>query len=247
MVQILPAAEREPSFSEVFAKKLGGSFGQKISEVPAKLIGQRQMESENKALKNLGIDLSGITDPQTRQLVLSEKLKEGRPNSLQGKEKEKINNLNSLKYTIDEMRSLVNKSGIGLSGLFQLGSDKARYNRSRMQTLNSDLLNFYKSTFPRGLTQEEFKKLEKKYLITTFDTKADMEGKIDAFEDLINRKLQSYDKEELSEEESSLVPKEKKKFNLSNKEHLKKFNQLDKKFNGDQQKINEALAREFYL
>lgn len=37
------------------------------------------------------------------------------------------------------------------------------------------------------------------------------------------------------------------KFDPENPEHIKKFEQLDKKFKGDRKKVNEALAREFTL
>lgn len=39
----------------------------------------------------------------------------------------------------------------------------------------------------------------------------------------------------------------KMKFDPKNPEHIKKFEQLDKKFKGDRKKVNEALAREFTL
>lgn len=53
---------------------------------------------------------------------------------------------------------------------------------------------------------------------------------------------------EASDEMEAESPKKKRmKFNPKNKEHIAKFNQLDKEFNGDRKKVNQALSKEFTL
>jgi hypothetical protein len=130
--------------------------------------------------------------------------------------------------------------GIGLFEQYKPTSE-AFYNRAKLKTLSSDMLTFYKSLFPRGITQEEFKRFEKDYLPKPGDTNASIQGKLDAFEDLINRKIGSFEESEAKGSKKS----SKLKFDLSNPEHKAKRDQLLKTYKNDREKVKEILSREF--
>jgi hypothetical protein len=117
--------------------------------------------------------------------------------------------LQSLDHTINQMEGLIDKGGIGLLGQFNPMPD-AQFNRGQMQTLKGELLNYYKSLFPRGLTQQEFTKLERDYLPGIYDTKEGMKGKLQGFKDLIKRKLELEGNEDSSEKSPNKKPKKEK-------------------------------------
>lgn len=146
-----------------------------------------------------------------------------------------------LRGTVDKIRSLVGKAGTGLTGNLNY-SEEARYNRGMIRTLSSDLLSFYKSLFPRGITQEEFKRLERDYIPGKFDTDSEMLGKLDAFEDLINRRLSEGEAEGQPSKKTGKANKV--LFNPKNPEHKAKAEQLHKKFK-DRERVRQELKREF--
>ncbi len=71
MVQILPAVQKTPK--RTFAQKLNAGIGPAL-EVATKYY---ERYKENQALKEKGIDLSDITDPNTRAQVLAQELQQG--------------------------------------------------------------------------------------------------------------------------------------------------------------------------
>lgn len=98
--------------------------------------------------------------------------------------------LESLKGTVSQLKSMAEEdvSGIGRFGQWSQ-TPGALENRGRFQTLTSDLFSFYKSLFPRGITQEEFKRLQRDYIPKAGDATSEMVGKLNGFMDLIERKL----------------------------------------------------------
>jgi len=235
MVQIIPEM---PSFSSQLGLQLGAGVGKGLAGFAEQLAGKRRIAKENEALSRMGLDLAGMTDPEIRKAVVTQSLK-----AKTDKEAEKIQLLQGIKGTINEIRSLSEAPGIGFFSQYK-PTPEAFYNRAKLKTLSSDMLTFYKSLFPRGITQEEFKRFEKDYLPKPSDTTASIQGKLDAFEDLINRKIGSF--EEPAEKAPKKVEKEgKTKFNISNPEHKAKRDQLMKTYKGDRQRVEEILRREF--
>lgn len=235
MVEIIPEA---PSFSSRLGTALGSGIGSGFTNIAERLVGKRRLSREDEALSRMGLDLSGVTDPELRKAIVSQSLR-----AKTDKEAEKIQLLQGIKGTINEIRNLSESPGIGLLEQYKPTSE-AFYNRAKLKTLSSDMLTFYKSLFPRGITQEEFKRFEKDYLPKPSDTTASIQGKLDAFEDLINRKIGSF--EEPAEKGPRKAEKEGKiKFNISNPEHKAKRDQLMKTYKGDRQKVEEILRREF--
>lgn len=235
MVQVLPEM---PSFASKLGAALGGGIQQGIGSFAERLAGKRRLSKEDEALSRIGLDLSGVTDPEIRKAIVTQSLK-----AKTDKEAEKVQLLQGIKGTINEIRNLSEAPGIGFLEQY-IPTSEAFYNRAKLKTLSSDMLTFYKSLFPRGITQDEFKRFEKDYLPKPGDTTASIQGKLDAFEDLINRKIGSF--EEPTGKKAIKAEKEGKiKFNISNPEHKAKRDQLMKAFKGDRQKVEEILRREF--
>lgn len=222
-----------------FLERLGRGSQESLPEAFEELLRSSNLKKENTALRDLGIDIAGVHDPEIRKSIVSQSLKHREDKSL-----EKESALQSIKGTIGQLRSLVESEapGVGFLGKYS-PAPEAFYNRAKLRTLGSDLLSFYKSLFPRGITQQEFIRLEKDYIPKPGDTLAEVKGKLDAFEDLINRKL--HGSEGKSEEEGEIQENSKTKFDISNPEHKAKRDQLLKKFKGNREKAKEALSREF--
>ena len=246
MVQIL---EDQPSFGQLMARGAGQNVGAALAGGLEGYIGKKekeklakQLEEENAAIENMGIHLRGIKDPALRKTIVSESLK-SQGNRQKTTSDEKMKNLEGIKSTIEKMRTIASGEAEGIGPIAQYNPfGGSFYNRAQLKTLSSDLLSFYKSLFPRGITQEEFKRLERDYIPSTGDPISSIHGKLDAFEDLINRKLSEQEPSEFKSSKS-----EKTKFNPNNPSHVAKLKQLDKAFGGDRKKVNEALAKEFGL
>lgn len=75
MVQVLQPKGKPPSF----LSQLGAGFGQALPEAVEKFTDQMKLNRENEALnKQIGLDLSGVQDPQTRQQLIADQLAYGR-------------------------------------------------------------------------------------------------------------------------------------------------------------------------
>lgn len=77
MIQVLPAAK---TFGGEFARNLGegfsGAFSSEINKSMEEKQQQKKLSQSNKAIEDqLGIDLSGITDPKERQAILTQTMK----------------------------------------------------------------------------------------------------------------------------------------------------------------------------
>lgn len=100
--------------AERFANIIGGIQERKNQ--------QKELQSENEALKQMGIDLSGISNPETRKLIISEKLKG------QNKGNESTQNFQSGLETIQRMRDIGNRGNLGRGSGFlsMFGGERAR-------------------------------------------------------------------------------------------------------------------------
>lgn len=148
----------------------------------------------------------GFQQGMSKAQEFAEKMQLQKAKLKEDKTLEKENTLQSLKGTVAQLREMADSDVPGIGRFGQLSqSSEALYNRSKLQTLGSDLLSFYKTLFPRGITQQEFIRLEKDYIPKPGDATSTMKGKLDAFDDLIDRKLKeiggSGEKEEGKREE----------------------------------------------
>jgi len=181
----------------------------------------------------------GFQEGMSRSQEFAEKMKLQQAKQKEDKNIEKTQTLQSMKGTIDELKAMAEGDVPGIGRLGQWAqSSEALYNRGRLQTLGSDLLSFYKTLFPRGITQQEFIRLEKDYIPKPGDATSKMLGKLDGFQNLIERKLKDLGSEEVEEN------KGKARFDSSNPEHKAKATQLHKTYK-NKEKVREILKREF--
>lgn len=92
MVQIIPAAQRKPSFAE----RLNQSFAAAADTAGQYQAYQKQqnaLAAENEAAKKLGIDLAGFQDPKLRQAVVNQSLQIKGKEGLLGQKQEFLNQI----------------------------------------------------------------------------------------------------------------------------------------------------------
>jgi hypothetical protein len=73
MVEIIPEM---PSFSSRLGAALGSGFGAGIGNIAERLSGKRRLAREDEALQRMGLDLSGITDPELRKSIVTQSLRQ---------------------------------------------------------------------------------------------------------------------------------------------------------------------------
>jgi hypothetical protein len=95
-------------------------------------------------------------------------------------------NLDSVGKTLDSIEDLIGKEGIGLSGGWNPSSE-ARFNRGQFQSLQAAVLPLFKSMFPRGMTEKEFKFINENYIPQVSDTNETQKGKIKGLRQLLGQ------------------------------------------------------------
>jgi|GEM_PF-4561473 hypothetical protein len=182
MVQIL---QDRPSFASQLVGGLAntaGEFGkafleEKLDQRKQKKLNE-QSDFENEQIKsNYGIDLSGIKDPKTRELILAEKLK--------GQGAKNQHGVEGAVRALDKIESLIGKSGVGFLEYSMNPSSSARQNRGEFESLQAAILPIFKSMFPRGMTEKEFKFINEHYMPQVHDTEAKIRGKINGLRQLV--------------------------------------------------------------
>lgn len=82
------------------------------------------------------------------------------------------------------LEGLIGKPGIGRSGIGNLSKD-ARYNRGVFESTQAAILPLFKSMFPRGMTEKEFKFVQENYIPQASDTEAKIRGKIEGLKQFL--------------------------------------------------------------
>lgn len=174
MVHILP---ENPSFSSLIGKSLGAGISKGLSSAIENEISSLREQKENKSLKEkYGVDLSGIKDPETRKLLISQQLK--------GAESSQNSMLPAM-MAIDQMESMLDSEGIGWMGSWN-PSGNARFNRGQFESMQAALMPLFKSMFPRGMTEKEFAHVNKHYIPQADDTIETIRGKLQGLKALAN-------------------------------------------------------------
>jgi hypothetical protein len=223
-------------FADAFSQ-----LSQNASTAIPEMLGNRQrMSQENDALQRMGIDLSGINDQEMRKIAFQEMLKGGTA------QQQKTSALESSMQAINALEGMIGESGIGMSGALN-PFGKARMNRGEFEATTAALLPMFKTMFPRGFTEKEFKVIQDKYLPKASDTEETIKGKLQGLKRIISAVSggAQLSPKDIIGEESPSSSVEKVRFNLSNPQHKSKRDQLMKKFNGDQGKVREILLKEF--
>lgn len=100
------------------------------------------------------------------------------------------NGLEIASKALDSLESLIGQEGIGISGVLN-PSGKARYNRGVFESTQAAILPLFKSMFPRGMTEKEFKFIQDKYIPQPSDTEEKIKGKISGLRQLLSNSQQS--------------------------------------------------------
>lgn len=182
MIQIIDEARKKPKFLDQLLTGVQKAGTEGIPQVAQHLMGQRQMQGENQQIKNLiGQDLSGIQDPKMRQQIVNNLLKgqqaaANKPNTDQAA------------HALNEMEAMIGKTGVGMGGGFSsvfLG--ESRHNRGKFESLQAAVLPLFKSMFPRGMTEKEFKFIQEHYIPQLGDTDDKLKGKIEGLRELMSK------------------------------------------------------------
>lgn len=241
MVQFLERND-SPSFGQRFARGVGSVAQHGIPMAANMLLQREQQMGENAALKRLtGQDLGGLSPDLKSEFVKATLKQQG---TVKGKPE-----FESAILALDELESMVDQPGIGMSGILN-PSSSARFNRGRFQSLQAAVLPIFKSMFPRGMTEKEFKFIQENYIPQASDTEQKIKGKIEG----LRRLVQSDDigrpdsMDEFSEEEGEpQQQRERVKFDIRNPQHKARRDQVLRKTGGDQRKAQQVLLKEFDL
>lgn len=240
MVQIL---EDEPSFGQQFARGSGqnigallSGMGQGYNQQQEDKIKKLRSDKENEALKRFGLDLSDVTDPEIRKLLV------------QGTMKSKEADTEKFATGLDilgAMRNIISKKNIGRGSSF-LGffPGETAKDRSEFAQLGKSLIPIVAAGVPIR-NQREFDEY-KKVITDPSSQLSELQGAIDGLERIFKNKLgqHSFEGEEKTEEARSSPQSNKVKFNPSNPEHKAKATQLYKTYK-DKEKVREILRKEF--
>lgn len=149
-ITILPAAR---TFGAEFGRALGAGTGAGIKEHFEKKEVVEQLKQENEQLKKLGIDLSGIKNPETRKALIPSMLKENERKQEAKQQEEYLSALNQEEETGNKF-NFNDPSSWSDKQLDKLRSVKSK--SPKMQTLATSAENEYQK-------RKEEKKLKTKY------------------------------------------------------------------------------------
>lgn len=178
---------------QIYQKSREPSFGQKFSSaVGAGLEGIQEMKESSEFQNKFGFNVPKSERSGFYQALAKEKKDQGIA---------KEQTLMSLQQTIAQLKGMAESDVPGIGRLGQWSqSAEALQNRGQFQTLSSELFSYYKTLFPRGITQEEFKRIQKDYIPKAGEATNEMIGKLNGFMDLIERKLKESGSNEANEE-----------------------------------------------
>ena len=260
VIQILPT---RPSKSERIGEALRGgieTLGNIYTQRQQKLKQEQQMQAENEAIKNLGVDVSDIQNPQIRQKAVELALQGKTSGQIEKHESDlntkmktfadqlEMNNPNSPQHRIvaEIYRSPLSSEEKSKLVTTLAGVDPFRVKQHQDLQLDRTIKRYNSRIKEVQNSLKEARSTEREPLLQQL---RDLQSERDKILDF--KALQGgVDEEEESDEEVDITGEDetpKVKFNPKNKEHIAKFQQLDKKFKGDRKKVNAALAREFTL
>ena len=214
MVQVIQSnRQKQPTFSQSILGGLSQSVPQAFQEHFSNKRNQQEIAQENEAAKRMGIDLSGISDPNVRQKVMSEALR-GQENEKQFNREslfknEEINRktqqeqenknlpLQSALERVGKMKDIRKKNNLGrgsaVLGFF--GGETAK-DRGAYETLGNSLIQ-YATTIPIR-NRVEFEQLAGRISDPSI-TDSEAEGILDELEGIIKDGLSGNESEEMDE------------------------------------------------
>jgi hypothetical protein len=192
MVTLLPPVEKKHSFGQKFSNAIGSGLEMAQQHQQQK----QQMQQENEVAKQMGFDLSGITDPKTRQQMFGlamqgKNQKELESLKQQGKPNKQEENpsvlLEGAMDTLNRMKQLRKKGNLGIgSTISPFG--QTRKEAGEYEQLGKSLIQYATNIPIRN--KVEFEVLaEQLYDPTITDAKA--EGILNAMQRIIENSMKA--------------------------------------------------------
>jgi len=171
----------ERSFGTEMARGLGQGFGQTLPRFADHIMQGRLTKKENEALMRLtGVDFSGLS-PDMKKLAFSQL------SQRQGESPENSSMLIA-DSALTALERMISKPGIGMLGKLN-PTGTARRNRGEFEATQAAVLPLFKSMFPRGMTEKEFKYINDTYIPQAGDTEEKIKGKIKGLRQLMQTKM----------------------------------------------------------
>lgn len=261
---IFDAPIRQKNLRDRFANAFVDVGQNAPEEIINHLMGKKQREVTERSTKELGLP-SGFTnfkDDISKEIVKNTFQERAKKSETQEKKQQEVlkkqEALQGFNNALDGLEKLKPYTGNKLlapkQGYFTRESVEKR---SEIDALGSIVAEQAYNTILNNkgaLSEAKIEKLMRPYLIKSNDSERVYQGKLNALKGLVNRSQEGgLDERKIAEVENEFKQdtvehnSNKIKFNPENPEHLKKYDQLFKKFNGNAQQINEVLAKEYTL
>lgn len=205
-IQILPQGTQ--SFGSQLGQALGTGTGQGLSQA---LTQHLEMRTNRKSLEALSpiFEQAGFGQEEIQKLLESgmrpeQALEVAKLSSTQKASQQQDQGLQTAAKALTDLEDLVSEEGIGFLGTLN-PSAKARQNRGRFKATQAAILPLFKSMFPRGMTEKEFKFIQENYIPQSHDSEEKIKGKIDGLKQLFPGDSFNKPAEQLVQEEGSLV------------------------------------------
>lgn len=174
MAQVFQAVQQPPSVKNQLGQLAGTLLGGGTPKLYQHFQEKKRQQQENRFFKeNFGVDTEGV-NPELKNTFL---------NRIMQRQPEKSTPGSNILGSLDALENLVKSPGIGLMGSIN-PSGKARFNRGEFQAITASILPLFKSMFPRGFTEKEFKFIQDKYIPRPSDTEETIKGKIKGLREL---------------------------------------------------------------
>lgn len=229
MVNVLPQIQRQPSFKEQLGSSLGQTAGATLSSAFQGMSERARMKKENEALKGLGIDVTGIRDPDLRKEIVKAGVKQ---------KADQHEQFETGIETLDKMEEILSKGNLGRgSALFGIFGGETAQDRSEYEQLGKSLIPLVAAGVPIR-NQREFEEY-KKTLTNPSALQSEIKGALDGLRDIFERKLSG------ESEKKEKKSKKKIKFDISKPGHKARRDEILKQAKGDQAKAKRILDEEF--
>src|SRR5579863_5926714 len=177
MVQII---EEQPSFGQIMSRGGGRSLGNFASGLLGQHMENKAMSREDEALKRMGLDLSGIRDPEMRKLLIQGATK---------KKEDETEKFSTGMDVLQKMRQIAAKGNIGRgSAIMGFFPGETASDRQDFAQLGKSLIPIVAAGVPIR-NQREFDEY-KKVITDPSSSLSDIKGALDGLEFIFQRKLE---------------------------------------------------------
>ena len=203
-------AQENTALDQILQQAIQSNDPQVQQDVMRQILTRVSPEKQPAALQVLQNKTQQMQQQRQRQAYAERGLNPDLPESINkeiikssGQSQEAQKNMQGSINAINELEKLVTAKGIGLVGHINK-SEEARFNRGNFQSLQAKLLPLFKSMFPRGMTEKEFKFIQENYIPQVNDTEATIKGKLKGLRQLVGDEA-SIDQESQATQQNQFV------------------------------------------